>query len=113
MDGARTIARAHQMPFGAACGPDGSGTRFRLWAPGARHVDLWLEEPKQALPMPRDAEGWAELTVPEAGPGTRYRFRIDGELLVPDPASRHQPEDVHGPSEVVARVGTRTLGADD
>ncbi len=34
-------------------------------------------------------------------PGTRYSFRIDGELLVPDPASRYQPLDVHGPSEVV------------
>ena len=102
MTRARTIARAHRMPFGAECGTDGGGTRFRLWAPGARQVDLWLEESKQALPMPRDAEGWAELTVPDAGPGTRYRFRIDGEMLVPDPASRYQPEDVHGPSEVVA-----------
>ena len=34
-------------------------------------------------------------------PGSRYRFRIDGELEVPDPASRFNPEDVHGPSEVV------------
>ena len=37
----------------------------------------------------------------EAPPGTRYRYRIDGELLVPDPAARFQPGDVHGASEVV------------
>ncbi len=35
------------------------------------------------------------------GPGSRYRFRIDGDLLVPDPASRFQPESVDGPSEVI------------
>ena len=90
------------MPFGAECEGDGAGTRFRLWAPGARQVDLWLEDQKAALPMPLDAAGWAELTVASAGPGTRYRFRIDADLLVPDPASRYQPEDVHGPSEVIA-----------
>ena len=51
--------------------------------------------------MARDAGGWAELVTRDAPPGTRYRFRIDGDLLVPDPASRFQPVDVHGPSEVV------------
>jgi malto-oligosyltrehalose trehalohydrolase len=51
--------------------------------------------------MPLDAEGWAEIVTREAPAGTRYRFRIDGSVLVPDPASRFQPDDVHGPSEVV------------
>jgi malto-oligosyltrehalose trehalohydrolase len=51
--------------------------------------------------MPLDAEGWAEVVTREAPAGTRYRFRIDGSVLVPDPASRFQPDDVHGPSEVV------------
>ncbi|MBI2526428.1 MAG: malto-oligosyltrehalose trehalohydrolase [Candidatus Rokubacteria bacterium] len=87
------------MPFGAEV--QGDATRFRLWAPGARSVELWLEDEKRALAMPRDPEGWAELTVRETPAGTRYRFRIDGELLVPDPASRCQPDGVHGPSEVV------------
>ena len=36
-----------------------------------------------------------------AGPGTRYRFRIDGGLHVPDPAARFQPGGVHGESEVI------------
>jgi malto-oligosyltrehalose trehalohydrolase len=88
------------MPFGAEVREDGT-TRFRLWAPGARQVDLWLEEPGRAVAMPRDAGGWAEYVTREAPPGTRYRYRIDGELLVPDPAARFQPGDVHGASEVV------------
>jgi 1,4-alpha-glucan branching enzyme len=36
-------------------------------------------------------------------PGDRYR--IDGGQEVPDPASRYQPEDVHGPSAVVDPEG--------
>jgi maltooligosyltrehalose trehalohydrolase len=96
----RPVSRAHRMPFGAEILPDGR-TRFRLWAPGADQVELWLEAAGRALPMARDAEGWAEATIGDAPPGTRYRFRIDGRALVPDPASRFQPEDVHGPSEVI------------
>jgi malto-oligosyltrehalose trehalohydrolase len=73
------------------------GVRFRLWAPAARKVDLVLD---RAIPMtPRD--GWFETHVPGTGAGTRYAFGIDGELTIPDPASHFQPEDVHGPSEVV------------
>ena len=45
-------------------------------------------------------DGWREVEV-EAPAGTRYRFRIEGRLEVPDPASRYNPDDVHGPSVVV------------
>ena len=75
------------------------GTTFRLWAPAARSVELVLDKPQS---MDRDS-GWFSLMVPDAKPRTRYRFRIDRDLLIPDPASRFQPEDVHGPSEVVDR----------
>ena len=51
--------------------------------------------------MTLNAEGWAELITGDAPAGTRYRFRIDHDALVPDPASRFQPDDVHGPSEVI------------
>ncbi len=95
-----TVRRAHRMPFGASPLDDGS-TRFRLWSPGADRVELWLEEAKRAIPMPRDAGGWAKYVSREAPVGTRYRYRIDGEMLVPDPAARYQPGDVHGASEVV------------
>ena len=100
MSPAPAARRAHRMPFGAEVREDGT-TRFRLWAPGARQVELWLEEPGRAVAMPRDAGGWAEYVTREAPPGTRYRYRIDRELLVPDPAARFQPGDVHGASEVV------------
>ena len=95
------MKRRHTMPVGAQVLDQ--GVRFRLWAPGAGRVDLCLEGPGDALmsPMVSADAGWFELTAQQAGPGSRYRFRIDGEMRVPDPASRFQPEDVHGPSEVV------------
>ena len=39
--------------------------------------------------------------MPGAKAGTRYKFRIDDEIDVPDPASAFQPDDVFGPSEVI------------
>jgi malto-oligosyltrehalose trehalohydrolase len=91
------MRRRHESPFGAQVRE--GGVRFRLWAPAARRVDLVLDG--REVPMPRTGGGWYELDT-EAGGGSRYRYRIDGGLLVPDPASRFQPEDVNGPSEVIA-----------
>jgi 1,4-alpha-glucan branching enzyme len=51
--------------------------------------------------MQRVQGGWFSITIPNAGPGTRYKFRIDNDIEVPDPASHFQPGDVHGPSEVI------------
>ncbi len=85
------------MPFGAALTP--AGVNFRLWAPAARCVDLALDG--EFRPLLRRDDGWFERLEPAAAAGTLYRYRIDGETLVPDPASRFQPRDVDGPSEVV------------
>ncbi|HEX4556438.1 MAG TPA: malto-oligosyltrehalose trehalohydrolase [Xanthobacteraceae bacterium] len=75
-----------------------TGTTFRLWAPAAKTVELVVDRP---LPMRSEKPGWHALTLPGPGAGTRYKFRIDGEVEVPDPASGFQPEDVGGPSEVI------------
>jgi malto-oligosyltrehalose trehalohydrolase len=50
--------------------------------------------------MAAEPEGWWSLTTDRAGPGSRYRYRVDG-MDVPDPASRFQPDGVHEASEVV------------
>lgn len=95
------MKRSHHMPFGAQC-EAGRGVRFRLWAPGAQHVELLLgAENTRALSLGRRNDGWFELLTNEAGPGTFYQYQIDGGIKVPDPASRRQPDDVHGPSQVV------------
>ena len=94
------MARAprHDMPFGAAAGAAG-GVRFRLWAPDAKRVDLCLED--RTAEMRREPGGWFSIVSPDAAPGARYRYRIDGGIAVADPASRFQPEGVEGPSEVI------------
>jgi malto-oligosyltrehalose trehalohydrolase len=74
------------------------GVTFRLWAPAARAVELIVDRPVR---MAAQQNGWHALALPGVRAGTRYRFRIDGELDVPDPASGFQPDDVGGPSEVI------------
>jgi maltooligosyltrehalose trehalohydrolase len=76
------------------------GVAFRLWAPRQQRVVLILNGDIR-LQMARDEGGWHRLHVVGTGPGTRYMFELDDGLHVPDPASRHQPHDVHGPSEVI------------
>ena len=103
----RGVCIAHQMPFGAELLAQG-GTRFRLWAPSVVRAELQLLEPKAAaapLAMHLAGSGWHEVTVPEAGAGSRYKFLLhlrDGTAWsVPDPASRSNPDGVHAASSVV------------
>ncbi|GAB0117291.1 malto-oligosyltrehalose trehalohydrolase [Acidisoma sp. 7E03] len=90
--------RAHDMPFGASL--QKNGVLFRLWAPGQAAVGLAVDGGAPAPMQPR-ADGFHELLLSEAGAGSRYSFVVGDGLRVPDPASRFQPEDVHGPSEVI------------
>lgn len=94
--------RRHNMPFGAELLDDGR-VRFRLWAPGAQRVTLCLGEgeARAELTMAPNADGWFGVITELATEGTRYRYRIDDGLEVPDPVSRFQPDDVHGASAVV------------
>lgn len=94
------MKRRHDMPFGALPLP-GGGARFRLFAPGATGVELLRPAEGGAEPMRRIAGGWFELELTQAAAGTRYAFRIDGGLVVPDPASRCNPDGVHAPSALV------------
>jgi maltooligosyltrehalose trehalohydrolase len=95
------------MPFGAALLPRG-GARFRLWAPSSPRVelqlqcqgtDIWRRHAMRSLDG-----GWHEIVMPEAGTGSRYKFLVQGkdaQLSVPDPASRSNPDGVHGASTVL------------
>ena len=81
-----------------------AGTLFRLWAPAARRVDLLLEKPHALM---RGENGWFSAEIAGVGAGTRYKFRIDDEIDVPDPASCFQPEDVSGPSDIIDHAAHR------
>jgi len=87
------------MKFGPLIGED--GVLFRLWAPNSRQVHLAVEGSPTPLVMARTPDGWHVLKVPGVGAGASYAFVLSDGRRVPDPASRFQPFDVHGPSEVV------------
>lgn len=75
---------------------------FRVWAPFATRVELHLVAPTERVaPMQPARNGYFENTIEDVEPGARYFYRLDGGRDLPDPASRFQPEGVHGPSEVV------------
>ena len=97
-----TLRRRHSMPFGATISESGE-IAFSLWAPAARNVTLRLHTSAGDTdqPMDRNSDGWYSLMSKLARAGDFYSFVIDGNQVVPDPASRFQPEDVHGPSAIV------------
>jgi maltooligosyltrehalose trehalohydrolase len=96
-----------RLPVGAEVQP-GGGVHFRVWAPRCRQVEVLCERlakeeggPQLLVPLTPEADGYYAGFVPQAGPGTWYRYRLEGNGLFPDPASRYQPQGPHGPSEVV------------
>ena len=87
-----------RLPFGAnLVGP--KQTRFRIWAPGQNKVSVAIEG-REPLGMTACTGGWFEI-VANCGPGTVYHYLLPDGTAVPDPASRAQRNDVHGPSVVV------------
>src|SRR4051812_8770640 len=86
--------------------PRSGGCEFRVWAPDVGSVDVVFPHNGDQWTVTRalapTAHGYFEGWVPDVRPGTRYKYRLDQrEPLVPDPASRFQPEGVHGPSAFV------------
>ncbi|MBD0315141.1 MAG: malto-oligosyltrehalose trehalohydrolase [Nitrospiraceae bacterium] len=88
-----------QLELGARA-MEGNRVRFTVWAPFAKTATLEVEG-RAPLPMQPCREGYFDIIANDTGPGARYRYRLDGTSAYPDPASRCQPEGVHGPSMVV------------
>lgn len=78
---------------------DDEHTRFALWAPDAFFVSVELDT-GDSIPLLPQADGWFMIQT-RCPAGTRYRYNIDGELEVPDPASRAQAGDIDRHSVVV------------
>ncbi len=76
--------------------------QFLVWAPLAGKVELHLVAPvDRTVEMQPVGRGYHQVLAKDVGPGTRYYYHLDAQTEWPDPASRFQPEGVHGPSEVV------------
>jgi len=91
-----------QLNLGATLLRDGT-VRFRVWAPRVQELAVLLPH-RGGNPVPLAAEGNGYFSGVVAGiaEGEQYLYLLDREIARPDPASRSQPEGVHGPSRVVA-----------
>lgn len=75
---------------------------FVVWAPRHEYLGLVLERrPELVIPMESESNGYYRARAPNIAPGTRYWYLLSGNQRRPDPASRSQPDGVHGPSEIV------------
>src|SRR5437667_149486 len=77
-----------------------NGVTFRVWAPRCRSVDVVVDGRAIEALTAREG-GLFEVTLEGLAEGARYKYRLDATRSRPDPASRFQPEGVHGPSVVV------------
>ena len=76
---------------------------FVVWAPRAASLDLHLSSlEERVIEIAPDGQGYFRGIVDRVPAGSRYRYRLNGGREFPDPASRSQPEGVHGPSELIA-----------
>ena len=87
---------------GAVPQADGS-TRFAVWAPHARTVEVAIarEGSIRTAPLTRSDDGVHSGRVPKVPAGTDYSYRLDGGPDRPDPVSRWRPTGVHGPTRIV------------
>jgi len=80
----------------------GGRCRFHVWAPSAATIEVHTFASEERLvALKSDGHGYHAGIIEEIRPGTLYMYRMDGRTERPDPASRLQPQGVHGPSEVV------------
>jgi maltooligosyltrehalose trehalohydrolase len=89
------------MSLGAACLGD-NRCRFRVWAPFAARVEVRLLGPQERfISLEKDDLGYHGAVANDVAAGSLYLYRLDNKIERPDPASRFQPQGVHGPSQVV------------
>jgi maltooligosyltrehalose trehalohydrolase len=94
-------AQIDESPVGAIPLADGSW-HFCVWAPKRENVLLHvLGDSGQVARMEKDERGYHHATLGNLDTGDRYLYRLEGLYERPDPASRFQPDGVHGPSQLV------------
>ena len=76
--------------------------KFRVWAPTADRLEVHILDPEERWArLKKERSGYFAGTIARVTPGTLYRYRLNEAEEYADPASRFQPQGVHGPSQVV------------
>jgi maltooligosyltrehalose trehalohydrolase len=95
----KQIEKPWTLEFGAR--PDSGGVQFRVWSPLAKEMAVKITSPREMI-RPMDCSDGVFSTVVEGiGAGADYLYIIDNKKERPDPVSRYQAGDVHGPSRIV------------
>lgn len=99
--------RTHGIAIGAHVRP--GGVLFRVWAPHVRQlaVQLSVGRGRRTIQLHAEGDGYFSGVADIAQAGDRYMYLLDGKVERPDPASRFQPDGVHGRSQVVDAAGYR------
>ncbi len=82
---------------------------FRVFAPGKKSVGVVLMERSEHIQLTPDATGYWHGETAQLPHGSLYLLEVDGQRI-PDPASRYQPDGVHGPSMVTQIEAVRSPG---
>ncbi|MGV3656559.1 MAG: malto-oligosyltrehalose trehalohydrolase [Chitinophagaceae bacterium] len=80
---------------------NGGKAEVKVWAPLLNKVELELTEKRLKILLIKDEWGYWQTETAELQPGDLYRFVLDGDQALPDPASLSQPQGVHGPSQAM------------
>ncbi len=82
---------------------DSNSASFKVWAPERETLSVKIVSGKGAgqIPLGKDAQGYFTGAVEDVRAGDLYFYVLNGNNYYPDPASRFQPEGVHGPSQVI------------
>jgi len=74
---------------------------FLVWAPAASGVEVRiLGDVERIVRLIPESHGYHQGAVDSVEANALYTYRLDGDKERPDPASRFQPQGVHGPSQV-------------
>lgn len=87
------------MRFGAEL--TDAGTRFKIWAPKCKEIRVKLKGRRNPIPLESHDEGWHRLEVEGVHAGAQYKFVLPDGTEIADPASRYQPGEINGFSEVI------------
>ena len=95
-----------RFPIGAELSSD--GVHFRVWAPDRRRVELVTyadsrgQTGEKSIALSHEDDGYFSGSAPQLAGGARYGFRLDDDpQVIPDPASRYQPDGPDGLSQVI------------
>ena len=80
---------------------EGTKAEILVWAPQAKNVRLLLTEEELYIDLSQAARGYWQGSTEDLRPGMLYRFVIDDNDPLPDPASLSQPSGVHGASRAL------------